>query len=200
METANLYRLIRAYHSHGHLLADVDPLEMAKNYAGNASLHKKFNFPSESLKKTLDYKEYGFVEADLETTYHIDFPFMGGLLSRKKDWKLKDLISALDNAYCSKIGVEFTHISDRDVQAWIRQKFEGIQYETLSEEKKLHMYGRLNWAQTWGDYMAQKFNTTKRFGIEGLQAFIPGLKFAIDVSVEQGAETFVIGMAHRGRL
>jgi len=50
VETANLYRLIRAYHSHGHLLADVDPLEMAKNYSGNASLQKKFNFPSESLK------------------------------------------------------------------------------------------------------------------------------------------------------
>lgn len=48
--------------------------------------------------------------------------------------------------------------------------------------------------------MATKFNTAKRFGIEGLQTFIPGLQHTIDTCCEHGAETFVLGMAHRGRL
>ena len=40
----------------------------------------------------------------------------------------------------------------------------------------------------------------KRFGLEGCESFVPGLKFCIDSAVEEGARTFVIGMAHRGRL
>ena len=62
------------------------------------------------------------------------------------------------------------------------------------------MYTRLNWAHQWGAFMAGKFNTMKRFGLEGCEAFVPGLKFCIDSAVEEGARTFVIGMAHRGRL
>ena len=62
------------------------------------------------------------------------------------------------------------------------------------------MYTRLNWAHQWGAFMAGKFNTMKRFGLEGCESFVPGLKFCIDSAVEEGARTFVIGMAHRGRL
>ena len=62
------------------------------------------------------------------------------------------------------------------------------------------MYPRLNWAHQWGAFMAGKFNTMKRFGLEGCESFVPGLKFCIDSAVEEGARTFVIGMAHRGRL
>jgi 2-oxoglutarate dehydrogenase E1 component len=40
----------------------------------------------------------------------------------------------------------------------------------------------------------------KRFGLEGCESFIPGLKVAIDAAVENGARNFVIGMPHRGRL
>jgi len=62
------------------------------------------------------------------------------------------------------------------------------------------MYTRLNYAHQWGAFMASKFNTMKRFGLEGCESFVPGLKFCIDSAVEEGARTFVIGMAHRGRL
>ena len=40
----------------------------------------------------------------------------------------------------------------------------------------------------------------KRFGIEGVESFIPGLKFFMDKAVDHGARTFIIGMPHRGRL
>jgi 2-oxoglutarate dehydrogenase E1 component len=40
----------------------------------------------------------------------------------------------------------------------------------------------------------------KRFGLEGCESFIPGLKVAIDAAVDEGATHFIIGMPHRGRL
>lgn len=40
----------------------------------------------------------------------------------------------------------------------------------------------------------------KRFGLEGCESFIPGLKVAINSAVNEGARTFIIGMPHRGRL
>jgi len=64
----------------------------------------------------------------------------------------------------------------------------------------VHMYERLNWSHSWGAFMAGKFNTMKRFGLEGCESFVPGLKYMIDSATENGARVFVIGMAHRGRL
>jgi 2-oxoglutarate dehydrogenase E1 component len=40
----------------------------------------------------------------------------------------------------------------------------------------------------------------KRFGLEGCETFIPGLKVACDTLVERGVEKIFIGMPHRGRM
>jgi 2-oxoglutarate dehydrogenase E1 component len=48
--------------------------------------------------------------------------------------------------------------------------------------------------------LANKFNTYKRFGLEGCESFIPGLKMAFDSFVEAGVKKVIIGMPHRGRL
>jgi len=40
----------------------------------------------------------------------------------------------------------------------------------------------------------------KRFGLEGVESMIPGLKVLVDRSTELGVEEVVIGMPHRGRL
>jgi 2-oxoglutarate dehydrogenase E1 component len=92
------------------------------------------------------------------------------------------------------------HIEDREICNWMRERFEVLQYETETPERKQHMYERLNWAHAWGEFMASKFNTTKRFGLEGCDSFVPGVKYLLDTAVEHGAREFVIGMAHRGRL
>lgn len=48
--------------------------------------------------------------------------------------------------------------------------------------------------------MENKFNTMKRFGLEGCETLIPGLKITCDTLVEGGTEKIFIGMPHRGRL
>ena len=70
----------------------------------------------------------------------------------------------------------------------------------MTDDEKLHLYDRLHWSHEFGNFLSQKFNTMKRFGLEGCESFIPGLKVAIDSAVEHGARNFVIGMPHRGRL
>lgn len=62
------------------------------------------------------------------------------------------------------------------------------------------LYKRINDTHAWANFMAQKFNTMKRFGIEGVDSFIAGIKFALEKATEHGARTFIIGMPHRGRL
>lgn len=121
-------------------------------------------------------------------------------MGQKKNWKLHEIIKAYQTAYCRKVGVEFSHIPERDICDWIRVNFEGIQYNRMSDDEKLHLYDRLQWSHHFGTFMTQKFNTEKRFGLEGCDSFIPGLKVAIDAAVENGASSFVIGMPHRGRL
>ncbi|XP_043526658.1 2-oxoglutarate dehydrogenase, mitochondrial-like isoform X2 [Frieseomelitta varia] len=55
-------------------------------------------------------------------------------------------------------------------------------------------------AVTFEGFLARKFPTEKRFGLEGCESFIPSLIQCLETSAEHGVESAVIGMAHRGRL
>jgi len=106
--------MIRAYMTHGHLRADTDPLRLDEVYADVKLGDKVFGHASEGMKKLVDYKYYGFTEADLSRKFYIDLPTVSGIIARQKEWILGDLIKALENAYCSKIGVEYMHIPHVD--------------------------------------------------------------------------------------
>jgi 2-oxoglutarate dehydrogenase E1 component len=67
-------------------------------------------------------------------------------------------------------------------------------------DEKLHAYDRLAWAVLFGDFLQSKYNTQKRFGLEGLSAFIPGLKSCLDILADNGMESVTLEMSHRGRL
>ena len=199
-ESVKIAALLSAFERVGHLVADLDPLKINEVYKDMQSMSRKYKTVDDSLLAQLDYKAYGFVEADLEREFFIELNHKSTILQQKKVWKLKEIIEAYRTAYCSKIGVEFMHIQEKDVCDWIRINFEGIQYKKLNDKEKIHLYDRLNWSHEFGTFTTQKFNTSKRFGLEGCESFIPGLKVAMDASIEDGANYFVIGMPHRGRL
>lgn len=48
----------------------------------------------------------------MDRTFYVDMPQLGGILSKQKSWKLRELLDALKAAYCGEIGVEFMHIQD----------------------------------------------------------------------------------------
>lgn len=108
------------------MIADIDPLKLYETYKHFSTFAEKFKIPQVSLNSLLDYKTYGFTESDLDRDFYIDAPELAGLLGKKKNWKLRELIDSYKKAYCGKIGVEYMHIADRDVCNWIRDKFEGL--------------------------------------------------------------------------
>lgn len=127
-ETAKIMSILRAYMTHGHLMADTDPLGLKDHYAHEPELAAKFHFPTQDLLDLVNYRKYGFSDADLDRTFHVNAMELGGIFTRQKDWKLRDLIGAYEKAYCHKIGVEFMHIPDREICNWIRNNFEGLQF------------------------------------------------------------------------
>lgn len=50
------------------------------------------------------------------------------------------------------------------------------------------------------EFLAKKWPSEKRFGLEGCEILIPAMKQIIDRASALGVESFVIGMPHRGRL
>ena len=47
------------------------------------------------------------------------------------------------------------------------------------------------------DFLARKWSSEKRFGLEGCEVMIPALKTIIDKSSEMGIENVILGMPHR---
>lgn len=83
---------------------------------------------------------------------------------------------------------------------WIRQKFETPNVMQFTNEEKRLLLARLTRAQGFEGFLAKKFSSEKRFGLEGAEIMIPAMKQIIDVSTRLGVESIIMGMPHRGRL
>ena len=82
---SKMLMLIRAYQIRGHEIAKTDPLNLEDEFGQHGK--KKRPFPKE-----LDPAYYGFTEADMNQEYTLDASFLGGFLSQKKKWTLRELI------------------------------------------------------------------------------------------------------------
>ncbi|RQM23107.1 hypothetical protein B5M09_007861 [Aphanomyces astaci] len=182
--------LIRAYQSRGHEVAKLDPL----------GLDVRPSLPE------LDISMYGFTEADLDKTISIPKNFASGVtgfleeLSDGQNPTLGYIVQRLKETYTSSIGVQYMHISDREKCNWIRTNLESLVKKDETKAKKLHILERLAFSVVFERFLGNKYNTTKRFGLDGGESLIPGLKYMIDRATELGMEHVVIGMPHRGRL
>jgi 2-oxoglutarate dehydrogenase E1 component len=195
-EISGVINLVRAYQTVGHEKAKTDPLELYETY-GNIDQNGRRQ--RQNIDR-LDYRFHGFTDVDLDKEYYIDSSYQRGLLSMKKVWKLRDLIDSLEKAYCGSIGVDFMHMQNIEECNWMREKFEESINEQPSKEHLLQSYDRICWSVILGDFLQSKYNTQKRFGLEGIDSFIPGIKCTIDELVRLGTEQVTIGMPHRGRL
>lgn len=83
---------------------------------------------------------------------------------------------------------------------WIRKKFESPGVMHYSPEEKRLILARLTRATGFEAFLAKKFQSEKRFGLEGGEMMIPAMKQLIDVSTKLGVESIIMGMPHRGRL
>lgn len=208
-DSLGIAHLIRAYQVNGHTAAKLDPL----------GLHTRESFPfrptnvsSHNLidgwPEVLSPNFHGFdINKDLDRQLNFKGVHSGGnkgfleeLASMPGKITLRMILDQLRRTYCSTLAVEYMHIGDTAKCNWIRERVEQPRWQHYDKEKKMHIFERLCFADTFENFLSQKFNTTKRFGLNGGEAIVPALKDAIDRASELGAHSFIIGMPHRGRL
>ncbi|NWX02007.1 OGDHL protein, partial [Caloenas nicobarica] len=183
--------LIRAYQIRGHHVAQLDPLGIL-----DADLD---SFVPSDLITTIDKLGfYGLHESDLDKVFQLPTTtFIGG---NENSLSLREIIKRLENTYCQHIGLEFMFINDVEQCQWIRQKFETPGVMKFTNEEKRTLLARLVRSMRFEDFLARKWSSEKRFGLEGCEVMIPALKTIIDKSSEMGIEYVIMGMPHRGRL
>ncbi len=179
LDSIRALRLIRAYRINGHLIADLDPLNLTK---------KEFH-------PELDYKSYGLKDSDLEKDIFIDGSL--GLESAK----LKEIIKILKETYSSSVGVEFLHMQSPEQKQWVQARIEEARNKTnFTLEGKKAIFNRLVESELFEQFLDKKFLGTKRYGIEGGESMLPGIEQIVKQSCLAGVENIFIGTAHRGRL
>ncbi|KAI4456533.1 2-oxoglutarate dehydrogenase [Holotrichia oblita] len=123
--------------------------------------------------------------------------FIGG---NETSLALSEIIKRLEEAYCRNITVEYGHLNSISQCNWLKKKFEPPGATKLSKDLKRLTLARLIRATGFEAFASKKFPSVKRFSAEGGETLIPCLKQIIDKSTELGANYFIIGMAHRGRI
>ncbi|KAG7189385.1 hypothetical protein KM043_017032 [Ampulex compressa] len=184
---------IRAYQARGHLIADIDPLGIqnpeSKKLQGTPNLP-----PAIVVRQHLK----GMREADMSREFPLgSLTVIGG---GKKNLSLREILVRLNKVYCGHLGLEYTYIHDTNVLDWIREKFEIPGAWELPAEHRKWTWMNIMRGVMFESFLAKKYGTEKRFGLEGCESFIPSMAECLETSAELGVETVVIGMAHRGRL
>ena len=171
--------LIRAYRIRGHLIANLDPL----------NLQKKDEHPE------LKPETYGFSKNDYDRKIFLD-----GVLGLQYG-TLSEILKILKKTYCSTIGYEFMHMSDPDEKAWVRNRIEGPEKSvSFTENGKKAILNKIIEAEGFEKYLHVKFVGTKRFGLDGGESLVPALEQIIKRGGNLGVKEIKIGMPHRGRL
>jgi len=70
----------------------------------------------------------------------------------------------------------------------------------FSTKEKGLLLARISRSAGFENFLAKKWSSEKRFGLEGVEMLIPCMKQIVDRSTEHGVESVVMGMPHRGRL
>jgi len=178
---AAVARLVQIYANRGHLIAQLDPLNLA---------HRE-------RPKVLDLEYFGLTEADLDTQF-----FTGSRVeSIPSRTSLREIVRTLTLIYGGPIGAEFAHVSNTEERLWLQDHFQdGRLHQVFSVEERRNILWQLTAAEGLERYLHTKYVGQKRFSLEGGDALIPLLDDIIQQGGGAGAEEFIIGMAHRGRL
>ncbi|MGE7979226.1 2-oxoglutarate dehydrogenase E1 component [Psychrobacillus sp. NPDC093200] len=186
VESNNFEKVVRAIEladairAHGHLTADIYPLN-----------------DREKNDSRINFKTYGLTPADLK-----DVP-VGFLLEDAPSTVNNGLeaIEYLKSVYTNKIAFEISHIVDVEERKWLQSKIEkGVVLEGLSTEQKKELLKRLTQIEGFEKFIHRTFVGAKRFSIEGLDTLVVLIDELVRQSNVTKTKQVNIGMAHRGRL
>jgi 2-oxoglutarate decarboxylase len=170
--------LIKAFRTHGHLAARLDPL--GSEPQGEPALDP----------------------ASLGLTPEVMQSIPASVLrTGVPGATLADALPHLQAAYCGTIAYEIEHIASHEQRMWLRERIEsGAFRKPLAEAERLALLDRLTAVDAFERFLHKAYLGQKRFSIEGLDLLVPMLDIAINLAADAGAQEVIIGMAHRGRL
>ena len=171
--------LIRTYRVRGHLAADLDPLDLARQ-----------DLPADL---TPEYNGFGPADQDRKV-------YLGGNLGF--EWaSICELVAILRANYCSNIGFEYMHIADVEERRFLQSRIEGADKSVLfTPEGKKAILAAVIRGEQYEKFLGKKYVGTKRFGLDGGESMIPALEAVIKYGGQMGVKEIVYGMSHRGRL
>ena len=170
--------LLKAYRTHGHLAARVNPL--GKEPKGDPALEpENLNLTPELMSR---------IPASI-------------LRIGVEGETLLEALPRMREAYCGTIAYQIEHLSSHQQRMWLREMIEtGVHRAPLSADEKRALRARLGEVFGFERFLQKAYIGQKMFSIEGLDTVVPMIDEAATLSRRAGAEEVVIGMAHRGRL
>lgn len=170
--------LINGYRQRGHLFTLTNPVRTRRKY-----------------QPTLDIENFGLSKDDLNKVFQAGNEIGIGPATLSK------IIEHLDQTYCQSVGVEFAYIRNEEVYHWLLRKMESNRnQQRLGKAFKTSILRKLSEAVFFEKFLHKRFPGQKRFSLEGGESLIPALDAIIEKGAALGAEEFLIGMPHRGRL
>jgi 2-oxoglutarate decarboxylase len=170
--------LLKAYRTHGHLAARLDPLGKAPK--GDPAIEP------ESLNLTPELM--AMIPASI-------------LRIGVEGETLLEVLPRMREAYCGTLAYQIEHLSSHQQRMWLREMIEtGAHRVPLSAEEKRELLSRLIQVSQFERFLQRAYLGQKMFSIEGLDAVVPMIDELATIARGGGAEKVVLGMAHRGRL
>ncbi len=170
--------LLKAYRTHGHLAARLDPLGVEPE--GDPAL---------------DPEPLGLTpELMAQIPAKILRMWVPGAT-------LAEALPHLRETYCGTLAYETEHIASHRQRVWLREHIEsGAFRQPLPAEEQRTLLKRLVEVDALERFMHKAYLGQHQFSIEGLDMTVPMLDALIQLAAAQGGREVVIGMAHRGRL
>jgi 2-oxoglutarate decarboxylase len=170
--------LLKAYRTHGHLAARLDPL--GSEPKGDPAIQpENLNLTPELMAQ---------IPAEILRIG------VGGET-------LLEVLPRMREAYCGTIGYQIEHLSSHQQRMWLRDMIEtGWHRKPLDPEEKRQLLDRLIQVFGFERYLEKAYLGQKMFSVEGLDTVVPMLDEVFEMAHTEGAHDVVIGMAHRGRL
>jgi 2-oxoglutarate decarboxylase len=171
--------LLKAYRTHGHLAAHVNPLATQPPKGDPALEPENLNLTPELMARIPARILRIGVEGET----------------------LLEALPRMREAYCGTIAYQMEHLSSHQQRMWLREMIEtGAHRTPLSADEKRALRSRLAHVYGFERFLQKAYLGQKMFSIEGLDTVVPMIDELVTLARRGGAEEVVIGMAHRGRL
>lgn len=169
-------RLLEAYRTHAHLEARLDPLGLERPR------------PVGMLER---------LRAEVRAAPEIASAVVIGTL-RLPD--VGGLAAALESVYARGAALEAAAVEDEEAREWLHAAYEAAFTAEADPRLAERALESIALADTFETFVATKFPSKKRFGVEGAEASIVFLRELLREACLSGFAETTIGGMHRGRL